>query len=55
MFLRKFRSLTIGAYYSTKPGFKDIGYIGNVTRLSDPGPSPEVVAVLDSRLKARGL
>lgn len=50
-FFRKFRSLTIGAYYTTKPGFKDIGYIGNVPRFADPGPSPEVKAALDAAFK----
>ncbi len=54
-FFKRFRSLTIGAYYTTEAGFKDIGYIGNVSRASDPGPSPEVIAVLDQRLKALGL
>lgn len=54
-FLRRFRSLTIGAYYTTKPGFKEIGYIGNVARFSDPGPSPAVKAALDAALKKMGL
>jgi hypothetical protein len=54
-FFKKFRALTVGAYYTTEAGFKDIGYIGNVARASDPGPSAEVVAVLDQRLKALGL
>ena len=54
-FFRRFRSLTIGAYYTTQPGFKDIGYIGNVARASDPGPSPEVKAALDSALTKMGL
>ena len=52
---RRFRTLTIGAYYTTQPGFKDIGYIGNVARTSDPGPSPEVKAHLDRELKKLGL
>jgi hypothetical protein len=54
-FFRRFRSLTIGAYYTTEAGFKDIGYIGNVARVRDPGPSPEVIAVLEERLKGLGL
>lgn len=54
-FFRRFRTLTIGAYYTTRPGFKDIGYIGNVARVSDPGPSPEVKAHLDRELKKLGL
>ena len=54
-FWKKFRHLTIGAYYTTEAGFKDIGYIGNVARASDPGPSVEVKAVLERELKKLGL
>lgn len=54
-FFRRFRALTVGAYYTTEAGFKDIGYIGNVARARDPGPSPEVIAVLEERLKGLGL
>ena len=54
-FFKRFRALTIGAYYTTDAGFKDIGYIGNVARAADPGPSAEVKAVLEQRLKALGL
>ena len=50
-FFRKLRSLTIGGYYTTPAGFKDIGYIGNVPRSVDPGPSPQVRAALDSAFK----
>jgi hypothetical protein len=54
-FWKKFRHLVIGAYYTTDAGFKDIGYIGNVSRTSDPGPSAEVKAVLDAQFKKLGL
>ena len=54
-FFRRFRSLTVGAYYTTEAGFKDIGYIGNVPRTSDPGPSAEVKAVLERELAKLGL
>jgi hypothetical protein len=54
-FWKKFRGLTIGAYYTTEAGFKDIGYIGNVARTSDPGPSAEVKAVLERELTKLGL
>lgn len=54
-FFRKFRSLTIGAYYTTRAGFKDIGYIGNVPRIVDPGPSPQVKAALDAAFTKLGL
>jgi hypothetical protein len=49
-FWKRFRRLTIGAYYTTPEGFKDVGYIGNVPRTSDPGPSAEVKAVLEREL-----
>jgi hypothetical protein len=54
-FWKKFRHLTIGAYYTTPAGFKDIGYIGNVARTSDPGPSAEVKAALEAQFKKLGL
>ena len=54
-FFISFRKLTIGAYYTTEQGFKDIGYIGNVARVSDPGPSEAVKAVLERELKKLGL
>jgi hypothetical protein len=54
-FWKKFRGLTIGAYYTTEAGFKDVGYIGNVPRTADPGPSADVKAVLDRELKKLGL
>ncbi|ACG78571.1 hypothetical protein PHZ_c2160 [Phenylobacterium zucineum HLK1] len=54
-FFKRFRALTVGAYYTTEAGFRDIGYIGNEVRTSDPGPSAEVRAVLEQRLKALGL
>lgn len=54
-FWRKFRRLTIGAYYTTDAGFKDVGYIGNVPRASDPGPSAEVKAHLEEQFKKLNL
>jgi len=54
-FFKRFRALTVGAYYTTEAGFKDIGYIGNMARTSDPGPSAEVKSVLEQRLKGLGL
>ncbi len=54
-FFLRFRGLVVGAYYTTREGFKDIGYVGNVARLSDPGPSPEVKAHLERELKKLGL
>jgi hypothetical protein len=54
-FFRRFRALTIGAYYTTEAGFADIGYIGNVAMASYPGPSDAVKAVLDRELRKLGL
>lgn len=54
-FFKRFRALTVGAYYTTEAGFKDLGYIGNVTRASDPGPSDEVQTALERELKKLGL
>ncbi|HEV2532412.1 gluconate 2-dehydrogenase subunit 3 family protein [Phenylobacterium sp.] len=54
-FFKRVRWMTIGAYYTTPAGFKDIGYIGNVARTVDPGPSDEVKAHLDRELKKLGL
>ena len=54
-FWKRFRRLTIGAYYTTPEGFKDVGYIGNVPRGSDPGPSPEVKSAVEAQLKTLNL
>ena len=54
-FFKRMRALTVGAYYTTEAGFKDIGFIGNEARASDPGPSDAVKAVLERELKALGL
>jgi hypothetical protein len=54
-FFRRFRALVVGAYYTTEAGFKDIGYIGNVARAADPGPSEAVKAAVEAQLKTLGL
>ena len=54
-FFKRIRALTVGAYYTTEAGFKDIGYIGNVARASDPGPSDAAKAVIERELKKLGL
>jgi hypothetical protein len=54
-FFKRMRALVVGAYYTTPQGFKDIGYIGNVARTSDPGPSDEVKAHLERELQKLGL
>ena len=45
-FFNAFRSLAMGAYYSTPEGWKAIGYVGNVARVSFDGPPPEVLKKL---------
>jgi hypothetical protein len=52
---KRLRRLVIGAYYTTPQGFKDIGYIGNVARAKDPGPSAEVMAQVERELAKLGL
>lgn len=54
-FFKRFRKLTLGGYYTTPEGFKDIGYIGNVPMSSYPGPSQDMKNELDNRLKKIGL
>jgi hypothetical protein len=45
-FFSKFRSLTLGGYYTTDVGLKDIGYVGNVALPTFDGPPPEVLKKL---------
>ena len=54
-FFKRFRALTVGAYYTTEAGFKDIGFIGNVSRPADPGPSAEVKAALEIQFSKLGI
>jgi hypothetical protein len=54
-FFKRVRALVVGAYYTTPQGFSDIGFIGNVARTSDPGPSEEVKAHLERELAKLGL
>jgi hypothetical protein len=55
IFFKRMRALVVGAYYTTPEGFKDIGFIGNTPRTSDPGPSDEVKAHLERELARLGL
>ncbi|HIG31319.1 MAG TPA: gluconate 2-dehydrogenase subunit 3 family protein [Planctomycetes bacterium] len=45
-FFQSFRNIAAGAYYSTEPGWKAIGYVGNVSLLGFNGPPPEVLKKL---------
>ncbi len=46
LFFSRFRAVAAGAYYCTLPGWKAIGYIGNIPLASFVGPPPEVLARL---------
>ena len=45
-FFAKFRSMTMGGYYTTNIGQKDIGYVGNYAMATFDGPPPEVLKQL---------
>lgn len=52
-FFDRFRSVAVGAYYTTAAGMDDIGYIGNVPISGDyPGPSEEALAHLAGVLES---
>jgi Gluconate 2-dehydrogenase subunit 3 len=54
-FFARMHRLTIGGYYTTEAGFKDIGYIGNQSLSEYPEPSKEVEAALQHAYKTLGL
>ena len=54
-FFLRARYLIVGAYYSTAAVWKDIGYLGNVPLTAFPPVAPEVVALLELRLKKLGV
>jgi hypothetical protein len=55
-FFRRFRYLTVGAFYTTEAGIADVGYIGNVAISGEyPGPSDEAMVHLAGVLKQLGL
>jgi hypothetical protein len=45
-FFRRFRNLTASGYFTTPPGMKDLGYVGNRPSATFDGPPPELVAKL---------
>jgi hypothetical protein len=45
-FFARYRDLTVGAFYSTPAGSKDIGYIGNVPLTKFEGPPAELLQKL---------
>ena len=56
-FFARMRSLTMGAYYTTKEGWKQIGYPGNtpVNGGPYPGPTPEALAHIKGVIEGKGL
>lgn len=45
-FFDKFRELTLGGFYTTPEGMKDVQYLGNVPLTKFDGPPPEVLSFL---------
>ena len=45
-FFARYRDLTVGAFYSTPTGWKDIGYIGNVPLAKFDGPPADLLQKL---------
>ncbi len=45
-FFARFRDLTVGGFYTTPEGMRDIGYVGNVALERFDGPPPEVLEKL---------
>jgi len=45
-FFARYRELTVGGFYTTPIGMKDIGYVGNVPLTSYEGPPKEVLKKL---------
>lgn len=55
-FFRRFRWLTVGAFYTTEAGIADVRYIGNVAISGEyPGPGKEAMAHLAGILEQLGL
>jgi hypothetical protein len=55
-FFGRMRALTVGAFYTTQVGWKDIGYLGN-TPYEGPykGPPPEAIAHMKALVESMGL
>lgn len=55
-FFRRFRWLTVGAFYTTEAGIADVRYIGNKAISGEyPGPSEEAMVHLSGILERLGL
>jgi gluconate 2-dehydrogenase gamma chain len=51
VFFDEFRSLTIGGFFSSKMGVKDLPYLGNTAVPEWKGCDPQVWAVIEDRMK----
>ena len=45
-FFAKYRNLSMGGYYTTNEGAREVGYVGNVALARFDGPPPEVLKFL---------
>jgi hypothetical protein len=55
-FFTRVRALTLGAFYTTREGWADIGYMGNKPGTGDyVGPTPEALAHIKGVIEAMGL
>jgi hypothetical protein len=55
-FFGRMRSLTLGAYYTTREGWAEVGYMGNTPGTGDyPGPTPEALAHIKGVIEKMGL
>ena len=50
-FFNEFRSLTVGGFFSSKMGVKDLPYLGNTVVVHWQGCDPKVWAEIENRLK----
>jgi len=55
-FFSRMRSLTMGAFFTTPEGWKDIGYPGNTPIIGPyPGPTPEALEHIKGVIEGKGL
>jgi hypothetical protein len=50
-FFNQFRSLTVGGFFSSKPGVADLPYLGNRAVAEWKGCDPKVWAIIEERMK----
>ncbi len=51
VFFDEFRSLTVGGFFSSKMGVKDLPYLGNTAVAEWKGCDPQVWAIIENRMK----